>query len=68
MGLLDKLTTSHLGLKGETPSQFALSADQSKLHNTYSLDGDPNIPNKPSPSNLDLNGQTPPKYLDNPPQ
>jgi hypothetical protein len=37
----------------------------SKLHNQYSINGNPNITNKPNPSVLDLNGQTPTKYTDN---
>jgi|TARA_R110002126_G_scaffold166900_1_gene314732 hypothetical protein len=31
----------------------------SKLHNEYSLNGKPKVKNKPAPSILDLNGQTP---------
>ncbi len=37
----------------------------SKLHKDYSINGNPNIANKPQPSILDLNGQTPIKYTDN---
>ena len=40
----------------------------SRLHNEYSINGNPNIADKPQPSNLDLNGQTPIKYLDFPPR
>ena len=36
----------------------------SKLHKEYSINGNPNIPGKPKPSTLDLNGQTPVKYTD----
>ena len=60
MSLLKKLTTdgsplSNLnGRPGPKPD-----FKNSKLHNTYSLDGDPNVANKPSPSNLDLNGEVP---------
>ena len=39
----------------------------SALHNTYSLNGDPEIPGKPIPSTLDLNGRTPIRYQDNAP-
>lgn len=39
----------------------------SKLHNTYSLNGIPNL-NKNQPSNLDLDGKTPSKYIDNLPK
>ena len=68
MGLLDKLQTQGgstlSNLNGSTPStpQFA----QSKLHDTYSVDGIPNINSKPAPSNLD--SADPVKYLDNLPR
>ena len=39
----------------------------SALHNEYSLNGEPEIPGKPNPSTLDLNGSTPPRYQDNAP-
>ena len=39
----------------------------SELHNTYSLNGEPNVPGKPNPSTLDLNGRTPTRYQDNAP-
>jgi hypothetical protein len=39
----------------------------STLHDEYSLNGTPQMVNKPQPSNLDLDGITPPRYLDNPP-
>jgi hypothetical protein len=39
----------------------------SELHNTYSLNGEPNVPGKPNPSTLDLNGRTPARYQDNAP-
>lgn len=64
MGLRDKLINdgSNLSnLNGSTPSipDFAIS----KLHDTYSVDGIPNINGKPAPSNLDSGD--PVKYLDN---
>ena len=64
MGLRDKLINggSNLSnLNGSTPSipDFAIS----KLHDTYSVDGIPNINRKPAPSNLDSGD--PVKYLDN---
>ena len=41
---------------------------ESKLHNTYSLDGIPGLNGKPNPSILDLNGTTPSNnYRDNSP-
>lgn len=66
MGLLNKLQNqgSNLSLNnGATPSipNFA----DSTLHNLYSITGEPNMVNKPTPSVLDLNGLTPTQYLDN---
>ena len=55
------------GLDGATPTvpDFALS----KLHDTYSINDIPFIPEKPSPSQLDLNGVTPTyNYRDNTPE
>ena len=37
----------------------------SKLHDTYSINGNPTFTGKPTPSILDLDGQTPPEYLEN---
>ena len=46
-----------------------LNANGSPLSDQYSLNGTPSfIAGAPSPSVLDLNGVTPPKYTDNPPQ
>jgi len=62
MGLRNKLTTQGSPLSkanGATPPTPIGATDQSKLQNTYSINGNPNVPNKPSPSTLDLNGQTP---------
>jgi hypothetical protein len=53
-------------LNGATPS-IPLFAD-SNLHNQYSINGNPSIVGKPSPSNLDLDGITPSKYSDNLPR
>lgn len=65
MSILNKLQSQGSTLSqynGTTPSTPNFAG--SKLHNTYSLNGDPNVAGKPNPSNLDLN--TPPaKYLDN---
>jgi len=69
MSLLNKLQTqgSNLtDLDGATPT-IPVFAD-SKLHKEYSINGDPNITGKPQPSLLDLDGETPARYLDNPPQ
>ena len=71
MGLLDKLTTNGSALSnfdGATPPTSVGATDQSTLHNQYSLNGNPNQINAPQPSLLDLDGITPAKYLDNPPQ
>lgn len=67
MGILTKLTTDGSQLSefdGQTPPNIA-TTPQSTLHYEYSINGNPNIPNQPSPSQLDLNGVTPPKYTDN---
>jgi hypothetical protein len=70
MALRDKLETagSNLSsLNGGTPPipNFA----GSKLHYTYSINDIPNILNKPSPSQLDLNGDVPASnYRDNAPE
>lgn len=69
MSILNKLTQKGTPLSvgnGATPStpDFA----ESKLHDTYSINGSPSLNGKPQSSNLDLNGQTPSKYLDNLPQ
>ena len=40
----------------------------STMHYQSSINNNPNLPGGyPSPSNLDLDGVTPAKYLDNPP-
>jgi hypothetical protein len=68
MGLLDLLPSSNLGLQGQTPGQVPSANPNSTLHNEYSINGVP-VPQQtvPAPSQLDLDGTTPPKYLDNPP-
>ena len=71
MGLLNKLTTNGSALSefdGATPPTPVGATDQSTLHDQYSLNGNPNQINAPQPSLLDLDGITPAKYLDNPPQ
>ena len=68
MSLKNKLTSGGSNLtafNGATPSTMPGANSQSKLHDEYSLNGNPNILSKPSPSQLDLNGLTPPKYTDN---
>jgi hypothetical protein len=68
MGLLDKLTTDGSQLSqfdGQTPPVSNTDVSTSKLHYAYSINGDPNLPGYPTPSQLDLNGATPTKYSDN---
>lgn len=68
MGLLDLLPTSNLGLDGATPALIPSAQPGSTLHNIYSITGTPaQTQPQPAPSELDLDGITPPKYLDNPP-
>lgn len=44
---------------------FALS----KVHNEYSINGNPTVPGKPSPSKLDLDGRVPTyNYRNNTPE
>jgi len=68
--LLNKLTVGGSVLSeldGSTPTvpDFALS----KLHDTYSINDTPFIADKPSPSQLDLNGEIPNyNYRDNAPE
>jgi hypothetical protein len=67
MGLLDLLPTSNLGLDGVTPAPISSANPNSTLHYQYSINGTPVQTPAPAPSELDLNGATPTKYLDNPP-
>ena len=70
MALLNKLTTgaSNLtNLNGVTP--ITPDYKQSKVHDTYSINNNPQIPGLPSPSILDLEGITPAyNYRDNAPE
>lgn len=62
MGLQDRLkkgTPLSFNNGAESSPNMPGSSKQSKLHDEYSLNGDPNIIGKPSPSNLDLDGLTP---------
>ncbi len=68
MGLIDLLPSSNLGLQGTTPPQVPSANVNSTMHYEYSINGVPvEAPPTPAPSVLDLDGVTPPKYLDNPP-
>jgi hypothetical protein len=67
MGLLTKLTDEGSTLSqynGADPELINADSAQSTLHNQYSINGNPNLPGYPLPSQLDLNGETPAKYLD----
>ena len=64
MGLLDKLKSSILGLRGEKPQQFGVNpVPPDSLHLNYSTDGQPDVTwrtisgvgPKPQPSRLDIN-------------
>jgi hypothetical protein len=70
MGLLDKLKTSILGLKGAKPQQFGVNpTPPDSLHLNYSTDGKPDVTwrtiggvgPKPLPSRLDI-GESKSKY------
>lgn len=66
-GILEnQLPNSILGLGGQTPRQNPGADPDSTLHNQSSLNNTPPIL-RPA-SELDLNGVTPTKYLDNPPR
>ena len=71
MGLLDMLTQQGSQLSefdGQTPPIVNQDTQESTLHYQYSINGTPNMVGFPTPSQLDLDGVTPPRYLDNPPQ
>ena len=65
MGLLKMIGNTRFGYKGLTPNPMMSALFQSKLHNQYSISGKPNISNKPQPSQLDLQGETPNQYIQN---
>lgn len=75
MALKDKLETGggsvHTQWDGTTPSQMPGASKQSRLHNTYSINGNPNMQGGPgdiigSPSLLDINGVEPSTALKDP--
>ncbi len=82
MGLLDKLTSSILGLRGEKPANFGVNPiPPDSLHDTYSTDGMPDVTwrtisgtgPKPQPSRLDVGDskdkfKPTKKYSDNKPR
>lgn len=62
--LIDKLSTSTLGYKGEQPVYHG-SDPTSTLHYTYSIDGNPKqIGKVPTPSKLSRGGADFVRYLD----
>jgi hypothetical protein len=70
MGLLDKLKTGILGLKGAKPQQFGVNPiPPDSIHLNYSTDGKPDVTwrtisgvgPKPQPSRLDI-GDSKDKY------
>ena len=69
MSLLKKLKEdgSNLsGFNGQTPESVTPGGTpDSTLHNAYSINGTPGLPGMPTPSELDINGETPTKYSDN---
>ena len=62
MGLKDQLANQGSSLtkyNGTTPPTPIDATQSSRLHNQYSINGDPFIQKKPSPSTLDLDGVNP---------
>ena len=71
MGLKDQLANNGSNLSqhdGATPSTMAGVDPQSVLHYEYSINGNPKLVKKAPPSTLDLDGLTPPQYLNNLPK
>ena len=69
MSIFKKLTEKGTLLSANNGATPVNVADyNSKLHNSYSIDGNPTMKGKPKPSILDLNGKTPNKYMDNLPK
>ena len=67
MGLQDKLTTQGSPLSkndGGINSIMQGSLRSSKLHDEYSINGNPNVTSNPNPSDLDLNGRKPSNSYD----
>ena len=52
---------------GSGPNYNVSNFKSSKLHDTYSINGIPSLLGEPNPSVLDLDGQTPPTYVNNAP-
>lgn len=62
MAIIDTQLKSRFGFKGIRPKNWAGSDPKSTLHNTSSINNKPAITR--TPSNLDLDGKTPERYLD----
>lgn len=62
--ILGQEVTSTLSKGGITENNLP-QLITSQQHNEYSINGNPSLPNLPIPSQLDLQGLTPPKYTDN---
>lgn len=62
MNILGQEKQSIHSLGGQVPNNIS-SIINSKLHDVYSLNGKPFMSDKPKPSRLDLNGNTPPQYI-----
>lgn len=67
MSILGQEVKSTLSQGGRTQNNTP-ELVASKLHNQYSINGNPNVVNKPQPSRLDLDGKSPKKYTDNLPK
>tara|TARA_R110000824_G_scaffold128778_7_gene289870 strand:+ start:865 stop:1095 length:231 start_codon:yes stop_codon:yes gene_type:complete len=72
MGILNKLKNIGTVLNptaGTTPPTPVGATHHSKLQYEYSINGNPYIANKPQPSRLSIEGQTPTNnYRDNTPE
>lgn len=64
MGLLNLLKSSKLGFGGRTPALRDGAKSTSQVH----VQGTTHLTVRPNESAYDLDGKTPSKYLDNPPQ
>ena len=67
MGLLKKLTVTGSPLSKNNGGNVSImpgTSPQSKLHDEYSINGNPSIANKPTPSVLDLDGLKPANSYD----
>lgn len=67
MSILGQEVKSKLSQGGRTQNNVP-ELVASKMHNEYSINGNPNVVSKPQPSQLDLDGKTPTKYTDNLPK